>query len=254
MPEEKTVAPVVKEKKEVSASAEATADKQEKKELPGLDIDEMMQSGMHLGHRTSKLHPRMNDFVVGIRNTVHVIDLEKTAKYLQEALEFMKILKKEGKTLLLVSTKTPLKRLVAETAKECGLPYVTERWLGGTFTNFDIVKKRAEYFKELKAKKAKGELEKYTKKERVDIEKELQKLELKFGGIENMTSLPDAVFLCDIVKDKLPLKESKMKNITTIGIVDTNADPLAVDYPIPGNDDAISSVKYILDKVKEVMK
>ena len=193
-------------------------------------------------------------FVVGIRNTVHVIDLEKTAKHLQEALEFLKTLKKENKTLLLVGTKTPLKRLVAETAQECGLPYVTERWLGGTFTNFDIVKKRAEYFRDLKAKKAKGELEKYTKKERVKMDEELQKLQLKFGGIENMTNLPDAVFLCDIVKDDLPLKEAKMQNITTIGMVDTNADPLAVDYPIPANDDAISSVKYILDKIKEVMK
>ena len=245
MPEENTASTDIETNQE---------EEQKKQEIQGLDTDEMMQTGMHLGHRTSKLHPRMNDFVVGIKNTVHVIDLEKTAKYLQEALEFMKTLKKEGKTLLLVSTKTPLKRLVAETAEECGLPYVTERWLGGTFTNFDIIKKRAEHFRDLKAKKVKGELEKYTKKERVKMDEELQKLQLKFGGIENMTDLPDAVFLCDIVKDDLPLKESKMKNITTIGIIDTNADPLAVDYPIPGNDDAISSVKYILDKIKEVMK
>jgi len=241
---------------ENTASTDEKANKveeQEKTEIQGLDTDEMMQTGMHLGHRTSKLHPRMNDFVVGIRNTVHVIDLEKTAKHLQEALEFLKILKKEKKTLLLVGTKTPLKHLVAETAQACDIPYVTERWLGGTFTNFDIVRKRAEYFRDLKAKREKGELEKYTKKERVKMDEELQKLELKFGGIENMTNLPDVVFLCDIVKDDLPLKEAKMKNITTVGIVDTNADPLAVDYPIPANDDAISSVKYILDKIKEVM-
>lgn len=246
MPEEKITSPVVEND---------SGDEQEKKELKGivLDTDEMMRSGLHLGHRTSKLHPRMNDFVVGIKNTVHVIDLEKTAKYLNEALEFLKIFKKEGKILLFVSTKAPLKNLVIETAEACGLPYVTERWLGGTFTNFDVIRKRAEYFIDLKSKKAKGELEKYTKKERVDMEVELKKLKLKFGGVESMATLPDAVFLCDIVRDELPLKEAKMKNITTIGIIDTNADPLAVDYPIPGNDDSIPAVKYILDKVKEVM-
>lgn len=255
MPEENATPPKAK-----SAEAEEQPKKESKELAPsqdelgaGFSTDEMMQAGLHLGHRASKLHPRMAEFVVGIRNTVHVIDLEKTAQYLKEALEFMSALKKEGKTLLFISTKTPLKQLVTETAKECGLPYVTERWLGGTFTNFDVIKQRAQYFKDLKSQKEKGELEKYTKKERLKMEEQLQKLKLKFGGIEHMEELPDAVFLCDIVKDKLPLKEAKMKSIKTIGIIDTNADPLAVDYPIPANDDAISSVKYILDKVKGVM-
>jgi small subunit ribosomal protein S2 len=222
----------------------------------GLEIDtkEMMEAGVHLGHRTSKLHPKMGKFILGIRNTVHVIDLKKTAEHLEKALEFLQQLSKTGGTLLLVGTKPPLRNLVEKIAKDCNLPYVTERWLGGTFTNFEVISKRAKYFKELQRKKEAGELEKYTKKERQKFEKELQDLQTKFEGIKDMEKLPEAVFLCDIIKDKLALKEAKMKGIKTIAIVDTNADPTLVDYPIPANDDAISSVKYILEKVKEVIK
>lgn len=218
-----------------------------------INTDEMMQAGVHLGHRTSKLHPRMEDFVLGIRNTIHIIDLEKTAKYFEEALEFISKLVKEGGVILFCGTKTPLKKLVKETAEECGLPYVVERWLGGTFTNFLVVSQRAKYFKDLKQQKDEGKLDKYTKKEKMKIEKELADLKKKFEGIQNMEKLPEAVFICDIIKDKLCLKEAKMKGIKTIGIVDTNADPLAVDCPIPANDDAISAVSYILDRVKETI-
>jgi len=218
------------------------------------DVEEMMQTGMHLGHVTSKLHPRMTDFVVGIRNTVHVIDLEKTTKYLQKAIDVLVAAKKEKKTILVVSTKTPLKYLVTEFAKELDLPYVTERWIGGAFTNFEVIRKRVNYFSDLKAKKEKGELDKYTKKEKLKMEEELAKLEVKFGGIEKMDKIPDIMFLCDIVKDDLPLKEAKSKRVKTVGIIDTNADPLAVDFPIPANDDAISSVRYILNKIKEALK
>ncbi|NQU82467.1 MAG: 30S ribosomal protein S2 [Parcubacteria group bacterium] len=248
--------PDVLEDKELKPELE-DLEKEEKKPVKvpkGFDLEEMMQAGIHLGHRTSKLHPRMNDFVVGIRNTVHVIDLEKTAQYLQTALEFLAQAKKDNKRILFVSTKTPLKRLVKEIAEELNIPYVTERWLGGTFTNFEIIRKRADYFRDLKAKQEKGELSKYTKKERYKMKEELQKLEVKFGGIEHMDRLPDIVFLCDIVKDDLPLKEAKMQGIKTVGIIDTNADPLAVDYPIPANDDAISSVRYILEKVKATIE
>lgn len=222
-----------------------------KKKIPKIDIDEMAAAGVHLGHRTSKLHPKMENFVAGIRNTVHVIDLEKTAKCLENALSFVATLFKEKKVLLFVGTKIPLKNLVEETAKDCNMPYVTERWLGGTFSNFKVIAERAQYFKNLQKEKKEGKLDKYTKKERLKIEKELGDLKTKFEGIQNMEQLPEAVFLCDIVKDNLALKEAKMKGIKTIAIVDTNVDPTPVDYPIPANDDAISSVKYILDKVKQ---
>ncbi len=225
-----------------------------KKYKYGIKPKEMMAAGVHLGHRTSKLHPKMESFILGIRNTVHVFDLEKTAEYLEKALSFIEEMSKKGGTLLLIGTKVPLRSLVTQIAKDCGLPYVTERWLGGTFTNFEVISKRAEYFKEMEEKKEKGELEKYTKKERMKIEKELEDLRKKFEGIKDMKKIPEAVFICDIIKDKLALKEAKKKGVKVVAICDTNADPSLVDYPIPANDDAISAVKYILEKVKEVIK
>lgn len=219
----------------------------------GFDTDEMMQTGMHMGHRTSKLHPRMKDFVVGVRNTVHVIDLDQTAQHLKVALEYIDTLMKSNSLLLICGTKIPLANLVKETADESKLPYVVNRWLGGTFTNFPIISKRVNTYKDMLRQKSEGQWEKYTKKEQVEKEKELSDLRNKFEGLVRMEKLPEAVFICDLIKDKLCLKEAKLKGIKTIAIVDTNADPLLVDYPIPANDDAINSVKFILDKVKEVV-
>lgn len=231
--------------------------KEEKKEPMSeveIDIEEMTRAGVHLGHKISKLHPNMEKYIVGIRNTVHIIDLRKTASALKEALAFISKLFEEDGKMLLIGTKVALRSLVEDIAKESNLPYVTERWLGGSFTNFKVIEKRIQYFKELKKKKEEEKFEKYTKKERIKIEKELSELEKKFAGIKNMERLPDAVFICDIVKDNLALKEAKTKEIKVIAIVDTNANPSLVDYPIPANDDAISSVKYILEKVAETIK
>lgn len=220
----------------------------------GFDTDEMMATGMHMGHRTSKLHPRMKDFIMGVRNTVHVMDLEQTAQHLKIALDYIENLKKTNGNLLICGTKIPLSNLVKEIADECNAPYVVNRWLGGTFTNFPVIIKRVNYYKDLLRQKNEGIWEKYTKKEQVDKEKELNDLRNKFEGLVRMEKLPDVVFICDLIKDKLCLKEAKAKGIKIIAIVDTNADPLLVDYPIPANDDAINSVKYILDKVKNIWK
>lgn len=213
----------------------------------------MMEAAVHFGHRTSKLHPRMESFVVGIRNTTHIIDLKKTKEHLAAALEFIASLVKQGKVLMIVSTKLPLKGLVQAMAESCGLPYVVERWLGGTFTNFPVISKRVKYFKDLKQQKESGGFDKYTKKERIKLEKTLQDMGKKFEGLSALEKLPNAVFVCDVVKDKLMVKEAKMKGIKIIGIIDTNADPLSVDYPIPANDDAILAVRYILERVKETI-
>ena len=215
-----------------------------------LDVEEMARAGLHFGHRTSRIHPKIKPYLYGVRNGVNIIDLEKTVEKLKEALRFIKELISEGKILLLVGTKVQVKNSVKEVAEECGLPYIIERWLGGTFTNFEIIKKRLEYFKDLEKKKAGGELEKYTKTERAKIDREIGDLELKFGGIKNLERLPDAIFVSDMKKDALSVKEAKMKGIKVIGIADTNVDPTLADYPIPANDDALSSVKYILEKVK----
>ncbi len=218
-----------------------------------LNLEEMAKAGLHFGHRTSNINPKIKPYIFGTRNTIHIFDLEKTAEKMKEALKFIKELASENKVLLVVGTKIQVKKMTEELAKACDLPYVSERWLGGTFTNFDTILKRIEYFKSLEKKKKEGELEKYTKKERAKIDKVLKDLETKIGGIRNLTKLPDAIFVLDMKKDLLAVKEARMKGVKIIGIADTNVDPELADYPIPANDDAISSVKYILDKVEEVI-
>lgn len=218
-----------------------------------IDVEEMAKAGLHFGHRTSKTHPKMLPFIFGMRNTIHIIDLEKTKIKLVKALEFLKEAAKEGKQILFVGTKPQIREMVKNLATELNYPYVIERWIGGTFTNFDEIKKRVEYLKELEKKKESQEWEKYTKKERKEIEEEIEKLERKFGGLKTLEKLPDIVFICDMVKDHLAVKEARRKGVKVVAISDTNANPELADYPIPANDDAISSVKYILEKVKEAI-
>lgn len=224
--------------------------KEEKAELK-LDTEEMARAGLHFGHRTSRVHPKMKPYIFGARNGVHIIDLEKTKEKLQEVLDFIKGLVSEGKVLLLVGTKIQIKNSVKKIAEDCGFPYVSERWLGGTFTNFGAFLKRVDYYKNLEKQKETGEWEKYTKKEKAKFGEELKDLETKFKGIKNIQKLPDAIFVCDMKTDKLAVHEAKMKGIKIIGISDTNIDPSQADLFIPANDDAISSVNYILEKIKE---
>jgi len=225
----------------------------EKEEKFNINIEEMMKAGLHFGHRTSKVHPKIKPYLQGVRNTIHIFNLEKTAKKLKEALAFIEELIAQGKTLLLVGTKIQARELLKETAQECGLPFVSGRWLGGTFTNFEVIRKRIDYFKNLEREKREGELEKYTKRERAKIDQEIEKLEERFGGIKEMEKIPEAIFVLDLKKDILAVKEAKKKGVTVVGIADTNVDPELADYPIPANDDAISSIKYILEKVKEAV-
>jgi small subunit ribosomal protein S2 len=218
-----------------------------------IDVEAMAQAGVQFGHRTSRINPKMNQYLAGVRNSQHLIDLEKTKEKLTEALDFIQKLISDGKTLLLVGTKIEVKSTVKEVAEVCGLPYVSERWLGGTFTNFDAILKRVDYFKDLERQKAAGELEKYTKKERADFEEEIKIMDKKFGSIRDMRKLPDAIFVIDIKEDGLAIKEARRAKIKVVGICDTNADPTLADFSIPASDDSVSSVKYILEKVKEVV-
>lgn len=223
------------------------------KEEVSKDLEEMAKAGLHFGHRTSRIHPKMKPYIAGIKNGVNIIDLEKTSSMLNEALEYIKKVVGEGKTVLLVGTKIQIKNYVRETAEECGLPYVSERWLGGTFTNFNTIKKRIDYFKDLERQKESGELNKYTKKERADFDKEIADLNINFSGIKNMDGLPEAIFIADMNKETTAIREAKRKNVKIIGVTDTNVNPELADYPIPANDDAISSVRYILDRIKKVV-
>ena len=211
----------------------------------------MAEVGVNFGHRVSKLHPKMKQYVSGVKNNVHIFDLEKTKKELEKALAFISKTVADGKTIAFIGTKIQLKGIVKLAAEECGIPYVTERWLGGTFTNFETIQKRVSYFKDLEKKKQTGELAKYTKKEQLDFDKEIGRLKTKFEGVRNMSKLPDAVVIFGIDRDITCAREAKKKGIKIVAIVDTNVNPDIVDYPIPANDDAISAVSYILEKVKE---
>jgi|SRR3989344_4043826 len=218
-----------------------------------LNLEEMAKAGLNFGHTVSRLHPKMKQYVAGVKNNVHMIDLEKSAKEFEVSLKFISSLTKEGKIILFVGTKIQIKELVKAAAEACKMPYVTERWLGGTITNFETISKRVAHFKDLESQKMGGGLEKYTKKERLGFDKELASLKTKFEGIKHMSKLPDAVLIFDIKKDLTCAREAKKKGIKIVGVVDTNIDPQMVDYMIPANDDAVSSIRYILEKVQETI-
>lgn len=240
------------EQDKLSASSAGEKLKEKKNEFK-IDIEEMTKAGVYFGHRTSRSHPKMQPYIEGIKNTVHIIDLKKTAQKLEEALKFIKGLILEGKVILFVGTKVQSKNLTKDIAQECSMPYVSERWLGGSFTNFGTILKRMKLLKDLEEKKAKGEIRDYSKKERIKLERAIQGMKMKFEGIRTLERLPDAIFVLDMRKDKLAVKEARSKGVKVIGVCDTNVDPNMADYPIPANDDAISSVKYILEKVKEII-
>ncbi len=216
-------------------------------------LQEMLKAGVYFGHRTSRTHPKMLPHISGIRNTVHIIDLVKTKEKLESALQIISRLVSEGKVILFVGTKVQVRNIVKETAEAVDMPYVAERWIGGLFTNFDTLAKRIEKLKELEQAKEKGEWAKYTKQEQARLNLAARDLQEKFGGIRSLVKLPDALFVCDINKEHTAIREAKRKGIPIIAIADTNTDPTSVDYPIPANDDAISSVQYILGKIKTVI-
>ncbi len=215
--------------------------------------EEMANAGLHFGHRTSKSHPKMSPYIEGVKDTVHIIDLSKTEEKMKESLDYIKEAKSEGKKIMIVSTKPQFKKMVIEMANDCDIPYIVNRFVGGMITNFDVIKKRIDYYNSIIQQQESGEIEKYTKHEKVKIAKELEGLEKKFGGVRKMGAIPDVIFVVDMNKDKLAVKEAKMRGITVMGIADTNINPEIADYFIPANDDAISSVKYILDKIREVL-
>ena len=182
-----------------------------------------------------------------------MIDMDKSAKEFERTLKYITNLVADSKTILFVGTKIQAKGLTKLAAELSGMPYVVERWLGGTFTNFETIANRVAHFKDLEAKKAKGEFEKYTKFERMKLDEEIASLKTKFEGIKNMAKLPDAVFILDLKKDIAVVREAKRKGIAIIGIIDTNIDPNLADYLIPANDDAVSSIAFILEKVKDAV-
>lgn len=213
-------------------------------------IKEMFAEGLHWGHRTSRWHPHIKPFLHGTHRNVHVFDLNKTYDYLLVALEYLREVSSQGKTILFVGTRGTEKELIKSLCLELNFPGVWDEWVGGTFTNFKEMAKRIKYFNDMESKQASGELEKYTKKERHEFAKVYAKMRKKWEGLKALEKLPDIVFLSNISENALTLKEARRMHIPVIAITDSNTDPMLVDYPIPGNDDAITSITFILAKVK----
>lgn len=216
-------------------------------------IEEMFKSGVHFGHHKSRKNPKMDEFIFATRNGISILDLEKTEKKLKLAMDFVSQIISLGQEILFVGTKKQAKKLTESAARECGMPYVSERWLGGTFTNFPIISKRAKYLREGQEKMKRGDYSQYTKFEQMKIAEELSRLEKKMGGIKNMTRFPGAVFAASAIEDSLAIKEAQAKNIPVIALIDTNVSPEGIDYPIPANEDAVSSIKLMLGYIAKAV-
>lgn len=244
-----------KDDKKKEKKQEESSEKEQEEEKISIDIDveELGKAGLHFGHSASKRHPNMEPYIDGVKGEVHILDLTKTAEKLEQALVFLAEEKKKGKSIMIVGTKPQTEQIVKDTAKEHNLPYITYRWIGGFITNFNEVKKRIEHLNDLLKKRKAGEFDKYTKKEQLEIDREIEKLEKKFGGVRELTSTPDIMFCLNMDKDEIAIEEAKQRDIKIVAVCDTNCDPMEVDYPIPANDDAISSIKLILDKFDEII-
>jgi len=214
---------------------------------------EMLKSGVHFGHKTSKRHPKMSPFIFTIRTGVSIIDLNQTIEKLEKAVKIIEEISKEGKTILFVGTKKQAQKIIKKYADNCGMPYVINRWIGGTFTNFLVVKKNIKKYLALKEKMEKGELDKYTKKERLLFNKQIMKLEQLVGGLVKLEKLPDAVFVVDTKKDKIAINESNKIGIPVFAICDTNSNPDKIKCPIPANDDALKSINMITKLIAEAV-
>lgn len=212
-------------------------------------MQELLEAGVHFGHQVRRGHPKMAEYIYGVKDGVHVVNLEHSERLLQKAAEYVYNLGKEGKILLFVGTKKQAQPIIEEAAKRLHVPYVTFKWIGGSLTNFDEIRKNVNKLLELKEKKGRGELSRYTKKEQLLISRKIEKFERESGGLSNLDKVPDAIFLTDIVSEKTALNESIRVNLPIIAIVDTNSNPAAIDYPIPGNDDAAKSIKIIIETI-----
>ncbi len=219
-----------------------------------LTMPALLKVGAHFGHQKARRNPKMSPFIHTTRNNINIIDLAKTVKLMKESLDFLAKIKNSGKQILFVGTKKQAQPSVIAAAEITKSPFVVERWLGGTFTNFTNIRKRVRYMTSLKAQIESGELKKYTKFEQVKKREEYEKLDRRMGGIAEMQDLPGAIFVTDLMADKLAVKEAQKMNIPVVAIADTNVNPEDADYLIPANDDAVSSLKFILAHVCKTLK
>ena len=216
-------------------------------------MKQLLEAGAHFGHHTSYWHPKMAKYIFTQRNGIHIIDLEQSIKMLEGACIFIQDLVAGGQNMLFVGTKKQAQQAIEEEAVKCGMCYVNQRWLGGMLTNFATIQSRMDHLVRLENRRDKGEFDLLPKKERGKLEKELLRLNTQMGGFKEMTTLPGALFIADSIKDRIVLAEANKLNIPVVAVVDTNCNPDNIDYPIPGNDDAIKAIKLICSKIADAV-
>ncbi len=219
----------------------------------GVKIEDMFKSGVHFGHHKSRRNPKMSEYIFATKNDINIFDLEKTKVKLEEAMQFLAAVAATGGEILFVGTRKQAKKIVEAAAAQCAMPYVTERWLGGTFTNFSNISVRTKYLRDGLEKMEKGEFAKYTKFERMKKAEELERMERRMGGIKNMQKLPAAVFVTSILEDNLAIKEAINRNIPIVALADSNTSPVGIDYLIPANEDAVSSLRLMLSYITKAV-
>lgn len=214
----------------------------------------LLETGVHFGHRTQRWHPRMKSFIFTERNGIHIIDLQQTIARLEEAYNLVRDTVADGGTILFVGTKRQAQATIAEQAERCGMPYVNYRWLGGTLTNWRTIRERIDTLHEMEAQRELGAYDQLTKREALTREREIAKMNERFGGIKEMTVLPDLVFVIDVRREKNAVDEANKLSIPVVAVVDTNCDPWPIDYIIPANDDAIRAIKLLTTKMADAIE
>lgn len=217
-------------------------------------FEEMFKAGVHFAYSRTKRHPKMKQYIYGVKNNAEIFDLEKTEQAVEEASKFLRNLAEEKKLIFFVGTKPGVNKIIQKAASELNMPYVAIRWLGGTLTNFKAIRNRVVNFEKLKKDIEAGELEKYTKKERIKINKEFNRTEKNFSGLENLVSLPDTLIIVDPKEESTALREAKRLSIPIIAVLNNDCDPTGIAYPIPANDAAPKSVEYIMNRLVEGYK
>jgi len=219
--------------------------KRKSSEIKVPSVLDLAKAGVHLGHKTTRRSPQMDPYICGVKNSIHIIDLEKTSEKLQAALDFIVESVSRGANILFVGTKPAAKDIVEKYAQELKIPYVTEHWLGGVLTNFSTISKLIEKYNRMQKEKEGGEWEKYTKKERHELSKDIERLKVMVGGISALVKKPDIIYIVDILKEKTAVREAKISKIPVVAMIDTNVNPNLVEWPIPANDDATKSIELI---------
>ena len=218
-----------------------------------ITMKELLEAGVHFGHQTRRWNPKMKEYIFGERNGIHIIDLQKTLKMFREAARFVSELSSQGKTILMIGTKRQAQEAVAEEAQRCGAFYVNHRWLGGTLTNWSTLQKSIKRMKLLKAMVEDGRMAELSKKEAARLDRELKHLHQNLAGVENMTALPDAMFVVDSNAEDIAVREARRMGVPVVSVVDTNCNPDLVDWVIPGNDDALRAIRLFTSKISDAI-